>query len=183
MVRLARSSAVSVTRRNRSDRRPTRPATHTPGPFARTVSTSIGSLNCGPLRICPSWMTKGALNGEYRPPAYGVANNGRRDARVYGPGPKVNRKPHRVNRLTTRPPVVSRRPSTNTLTQSSSRRLHYYGTHRPAGSEILAGLRKETCRERMLAVAWVLPCHQGDRFRPAIDRHCDVGADHQATGW
>ena len=49
--------------------------------------------------------------------------------------------------------------------------------------EILAGLRKETCRERMLAVAWVLPCHQGDRFRPAIDRHCDVGADHQATGW
>ena len=24
---------------------------------------------------------------------------------------------------------------------------------------------------------------KGDRFRPAIDRHCDVGADHQATGW
>ena len=54
MVRVAMSSAVSVTRRNCSDWRPTKPATQTPAPFARTVSTSMGSLNIEPFKICPS---------------------------------------------------------------------------------------------------------------------------------
>ena len=61
MVSPARSAAVSVTRRNRSDCRPTRPAIQVSGPFERTVSTSIGSLNSGPLRICPSRMAAAEL--------------------------------------------------------------------------------------------------------------------------
>ncbi len=55
MCRFATSSAVSVTRRNCSDRWPTNPTLQTPDPFERTVSTSIGSLNCGPVRTWPSW--------------------------------------------------------------------------------------------------------------------------------
>ena len=62
MLRLVISSTVSVTRRKRSDCWPTRPAIHVPGPSERTVSTSIGSLNSGPVRICPSWMVA-AANG------------------------------------------------------------------------------------------------------------------------
>ena len=62
MVSVAMSSAVSVTRRKRSDCWPTKPAIHVPGPSERTVSTSIGSLNSGPVRICPSWMVA-AANG------------------------------------------------------------------------------------------------------------------------
>ena len=59
------SSAVSVTRRKRSDCWPTKPAIHVPGPSERTVSTSIGSLNSGPVRICPSWIAVSALTGNY----------------------------------------------------------------------------------------------------------------------
>ena len=57
------SSEVSVTRRNCSDRWPTSPKTQTPGPFGRTVSTCIGSLNSGPVRICPSRMCISVDNG------------------------------------------------------------------------------------------------------------------------
>ena len=56
------SPEVSVTRRNCSDRNPTKPATQAPGPLGRTVSTCIGSANSGPVRICPSRMTVSGLN-------------------------------------------------------------------------------------------------------------------------
>ena len=52
--RLERSSEVSATRRNRSDRSPTKPATQASAPSERTVSTCIGSLNNGLVRTCPS---------------------------------------------------------------------------------------------------------------------------------
>lgn len=46
-----RSCLESVTLRNRSEWRPTSPTTQVSGPLARTVSTRIGSLKSGPLRI------------------------------------------------------------------------------------------------------------------------------------
>jgi hypothetical protein len=61
MARLSRSPLVRVTLRNCSDRVPTSPATHLFGPFACTVSTRIGSLNNGPVRICPSRRTRFSL--------------------------------------------------------------------------------------------------------------------------
>ena len=54
MVRSAMSCVVSATLRNRSERTPTKPTFQVLRPFERTVSTRIGSLNCGPVRICPS---------------------------------------------------------------------------------------------------------------------------------
>ena len=62
---------MSVTRRNCSDCWPTRPATQTPGPFERTVSTRIGSLNSGPVRTCPSRIGMSALNGYFLLPKRG----------------------------------------------------------------------------------------------------------------
>ena len=61
------SAEVSVTRRNRSDRCPTSPASTEPAPPGRTVSTRIGSLNNGPVSTCPSQITASALN-RYQPP-------------------------------------------------------------------------------------------------------------------
>ena len=53
IVRRSRSSAVSVTLRKRSDCVPTRPTTQLAGPLGCTVSTRIGSLKSGPVRIWP----------------------------------------------------------------------------------------------------------------------------------
>ena len=62
MVRFAMSSEVSVTRRNRSVRWPTRPASTESAPFGRTVSTLTGSLNSGPVSTCPSLIVASELN-------------------------------------------------------------------------------------------------------------------------
>ena len=62
MIRTATSAEVSVTRRNRSVRCPTRPASTESAPFGRTVSTRIGSLNSGPVSTCPSRITGSELN-------------------------------------------------------------------------------------------------------------------------
>ena len=50
----ARSASDIVTRRNRSDWAPTRPTTQELFPAAETVSTRIGSLKSGPIRVCPT---------------------------------------------------------------------------------------------------------------------------------
>ena len=50
----SRSLFVRATLLKRSDRVPTTPTVHAVGPLDRMVSTRTGSLNRGPVRICPS---------------------------------------------------------------------------------------------------------------------------------
>jgi len=63
--RMARSDSDIVTRRKRSDWAPTRPTTKELFPAAETVSTRIGSLKRGPIRVCPT--RKGAVSLIFAP--------------------------------------------------------------------------------------------------------------------
>jgi hypothetical protein len=54
MVIDAMSASAIVTRRNRSDYAPTRPSAHEEVPTSATVSTRMGSLKRGPIRVWPT---------------------------------------------------------------------------------------------------------------------------------
>ena len=136
MVSASSSDAVRVTRRNRSERVPTRPKVHASLPDDTTVSTRMGSSKMGPVTILPmptnaSSRVRDGLAGVQSPMLPRAISRQSDPERSLRAGPIIARKRGRQGKLG--PTLCRSLIGCNALCSISGPWMHCAGSYRLAG--------------------------------------------------